>query len=251
MDYLYFLLPIICLIWSSWLWRYCIKSYLEKKRLRAALSTHPKHEQYLLTERFIKEVYGHTGSRRISMRERLRLGLQGDDFTYGEIECLSFMNILDKVRPQSGEIFCDLGCGAGKALIIAALNHPLSQVIGVELLPGLCLLAHEQIEKALSILQAKSKRFANINQDQLSNIRIIQQDFTQFDVTSCHILFINATCLNESTWCKLLKKLNQLNPGCRVIVTSRTLSSPSFQLLDESTQLMSWGLNSVYIYQKR
>ena len=41
------------------------------------------------------------------------------------------------VQVQEGELFCDLGSGAGKACITAKLLQPFSRCVGVELVPGL------------------------------------------------------------------------------------------------------------------
>ena len=47
-----------------------------------------------------------------------------EEFTYGEINFMYFVPLLDYAKPQPGEIFCDLGCGAGRPLIAASLAFP-------------------------------------------------------------------------------------------------------------------------------
>jgi precorrin-6B methylase 2 len=60
------------------------------------------------------------------------------EFTYGEVLFHYFIPILGLAKPKQGEIFWDLGCGAGKPMAIASLMYPmLKKVCGVELLDGL------------------------------------------------------------------------------------------------------------------
>ena len=60
-----------------------------------------------------------------SMLERFDKDLLEDrTFTYGEINFPNFLPMLDFVKPQSDEIFYDLGCGSGQPLMIAALAFP-------------------------------------------------------------------------------------------------------------------------------
>ena len=43
------------------------------------------------------------------------------EFTYGEVVYPSFVPYLHLAKPQAGEVFWDIGCGAAKPLAIAAL----------------------------------------------------------------------------------------------------------------------------------
>ena len=83
-----------------------------------------------------------------SVRDTYNLGLGRDAFTYGEVGELSFLRLLDRIQTLlssnveghrcSTKAFYDLGCGVGKACILAAL-HPIGfcKSVGVELLPGI------------------------------------------------------------------------------------------------------------------
>jgi len=46
-----------------------------------------------------------------------------NEFTYGEIDFINFIPILEKCNIQPGETYWDLGCGAGKSLIAVGLLH--------------------------------------------------------------------------------------------------------------------------------
>ena len=68
--------------------------------------------------------------------------IQQTEFTYGEISFLHFIPIIEAMQPKQSEVFWDLGCGAGKALVTAAIVFPyLGKVRGVELLTGIAQIA--------------------------------------------------------------------------------------------------------------
>jgi precorrin-6B methylase 2 len=59
------------------------------------------------------------------------------------------------VKPKAGEIFWDLGCGAGKPMTIASLCFPeLKGVFGVEILEGLSKIALNMSELIKSISES-------------------------------------------------------------------------------------------------
>ena len=57
---------------------------------------------------------------------------------------MHFIPLLEYIKPQPGDIFYDLGCGAGKPLLAASLAYPDLKVCkGIELLKGLSYIAEE------------------------------------------------------------------------------------------------------------
>eukprot|EP00435_Cladocopium_sp_Y103_P058758 s35_g20.t1 len=95
-----------------------------------------------------------------SYKDTACLGLERDGFTYGEVGLLSFLRLLDRVmslqedfkqnglQAKSRGVFYDLGCGAGKALVLAALHRiGFDRCVGVELLPGLATAARVLAEQ--------------------------------------------------------------------------------------------------------
>lgn len=246
----YAIILINLLIWGTWLWRYHIHWHYLKQKIRAQLKEHPESERYNKIDLFLTRVFSHARSRWISQQDRQQLKKQDDSFTYGEVDCLSFMSTLDKTQPQQGEIFFDLGSGAGKAVMTAALTFDLAQSIGVELLPRLCELAKQRIHKAQTMLSSEETSFSKTSLERLARIQIVTDDFLHVDITHCNILFINATCLSYSTWQNIQNKLLQLKTGSRVIVTSKKILLEPFRLVYQGRTLMSWGMNSIHIYIK-
>jgi hypothetical protein len=57
------------------------------------------------------------------------------EFTYGEVLYMQFTPVIDFVKPKENEIFWDIGCGAARPQLSAALNFPqLKACKGVDLL---------------------------------------------------------------------------------------------------------------------
>ena len=83
-------------------------------------------------------IYASLDTVNISYEERQKEHLlQHQELTYGEIEFLSFLPILNTLRPLPKEKFYDIGCGAGRPLVAASLAYPLVVSVGIELLANL------------------------------------------------------------------------------------------------------------------
>lgn len=235
------LISLSALILIAWCWRYCIKPYFAKNNLQLYFKNHPQGEQLIKTNNKLKQLYKNTHSSFISYRERIKLKIEDDAFTYGEIDFLSFFSILDIVKPKPYEIFYDLGSGSGKAVFAAACYGEISKCYGIELLSNLYQLSNDKIT------QAKS---ANFPLEKISRIQFINKNFFDVDFTNGNIIFINATCLNYISWEKIQEKLLKLQSGSRIIVTTKKILSDEFSILYQGMTLMSWGVNSIHVYQK-
>lgn len=240
----------IGLVWIPWLWRYQLKPHYAKTELDSLLQKHPSKKSHENALFLLKTLYRGVHAKATSLRERKRLSLQEDAFIYGEIDFLSFIFILEKVKPQGDEIFYDLGSGAGKAVFAAALAFPFLKVYGIELLPGLHKIAMMQINKANTLIHLQ-KELTQTYLPRLSTIHFLNDDFLDRDISDGDIIFINATCLTIYTWEAVVQKLLDLKPGSRVIVTTKKIQHEQFTLLSATRELMSWGLNSVNIYLKK
>jgi len=229
-------------IWLPWLYRYQIKPFFAKRKLKKVLASNPRLKTLLKIEKFLFEVYQGVNAKKISTNERVRLNIKDDSFVYGEVTFLAFFNILEKVKPKANEIFYDLGAGTGKPVLAAASFYKISKAYGVELLDGFVDKTNQLKNKAIELAKEKSLK--------LSSIEFIKHDFINLDFSNGDIIFINATCLDYNSWEKLQAKFQKLKVGSRVIVTTKKIESPDFKLISESFEIMSWGVNSVYIYKK-
>ena len=76
---------------------------------------------------------------------------------------MHFIPLLEYVKPAAGDIFYDLGCGAGKPLLVASLAYPDLKVCkGIELLQGLTDIAEKVSTSVMSQCQEKGLKCAPI-----------------------------------------------------------------------------------------
>jgi len=223
-----------------------------KRGFRRKLTSAPiaLERQTERTQEILQTLYQHVHAGEVSFEERQRLGREEDAYIYGEIEFASFYSLLKSIDPKPGEVFYDLGCGSGRAILAATLHFDLSKVCGIEYLPGLCALANEQLKKAIALVQATHDEWTDTFLQRLSRVQVIQDNFLNDDFSDGDIFLIAATCFNYSTWEALVEKLVSVKPGSRIMVATKKIKHPQFTLIAERFELMSWGMNSVQVYLK-
>jgi len=78
----------------------------------APSATYPPHVQ--VASKVYNEALQGVDANNTSFQERMISELlEVREFTYGEVNFANFLPMLDFVRPKSGEVFYDLGCGSG------------------------------------------------------------------------------------------------------------------------------------------
>jgi precorrin-6B methylase 2 len=164
-------------------------------------------------------------------------------FTYGEITFLSFSHILSMSGPKAQDVFCDLGSGAGKAVIAASLLYPFERCVGIELVPDLYQLSMQKKDALKTILQNNTTLTG-------APIDFFNQDLLHTPLHTFDVLYVNATCFIGDMWEHLQTKLREVKTGARIIMVSRFLHDPSFQLQHRLKQTMSWGDCSILIFIK-
>lgn len=247
MNFWIFFIIVNVLIWIPWTWRYCLKPYKVKKQLTKEFKAREDYPYLIKNIGLLISLYQGMNTYNVSREARNKLALEDNDFIYGEIEFMSFFTILESLTPQKTDIFYDLGSGCGKAVFAAALFFDFRKTCGVELLPPLVEFANMQKEKLKKIISPPPTDY----QQKVARIHFVCNNFLTYDFLDGTIIFINATSFNLSTWEQLVAKLTLLKSGTRVITTTKKLLHPSFTLLAEKRELMSWGMNSVHIYVKK
>jgi hypothetical protein len=196
--------------------------------------------------KIFKKLYEGINAMAISLKQRNELKIREDStYTYGEVTFYSFANILETAKPKPGEIFYDLGSGGGKAVFIAGLIYDFSKCCGVEKLPDL----YQLCEGLLYKLQTMPELPQYLPFKKIT-IQFVNEDLLAYDFTDGDIIFINATCFRGEMWDLIVAKLSKLKSGARVILGSKKLESGGFKLIHANFHLMSWGMNSVFIYEK-
>lgn len=76
-----------------------------------------------------------------------------DRFGYQPIPYAAFAMALQTIQAGANDVFVDLGCGLGRAVILAGMG-PFQRVVGVEISPQLCALARRNVCRARRRLQA-------------------------------------------------------------------------------------------------
>lgn len=246
----FFALGIVIIIALIWSYRYIIRPYFEKRKLRDWMGLQNSGREFQLNEQIFQTLYHGVDASGVSRAERNRLKIDSDEFIYGEIEFPAFVAILDSVQPKQFERFYDLGCGVGKAVFAAALCYEFDKTCGIELLPGLYNIANRQIENLQRIVSLHGPQFAQSYQSKINSIRFINEDILNCDFSDADIIFINATCFNPTTWVAIVQKFLLLKVGARIIMTTKKLDNAAFRTIYNTQYLMSWGMNSVNAYEK-
>lgn len=217
--------------------------YFEKKTLIRQMRERPDWENIEKVATLLTKLFKRNTAELRSVLFRKIHHVTNHDFIYGEIDFLSFHNILEKTNPKPNEIFYDLGSGAGKAVFAAALYCNFSKCCGIELLSPL-------YNKALNTLAKAQIKLKNNQSDlkKISTIQFIQDSFLEYDFHDANVIYIAATCFGETTWESLINKITTLPSGTRIIVATKNIQHERFDLIYQGAEIMSWGLCLVSIY---
>ena len=89
------------------------------------------------------------------------LGLQNPEYVhYQAISYSDLRQLLEGIEIGSKDVFLDLGAGMGRAVCFAA-TYPFRAVIGVELVPELCSIARQNIERIRHRMRCREVEIVN------------------------------------------------------------------------------------------
>ena len=162
------------------------------------------------------------------------------DYTYGEIELLSFIALIALTHPNENTQFYDLGSGVGKAVIACAMVFDIKKSCGIELFANL---ADAALVQKITLERTPGyERSAQC-------IQFIQEDILKADLSEATLIFINSTAFIGDFWEELSQKLAEVAIGATIITISKQLTSTAF-VVKRTTQVnMSWGIATAYIQE--
>ena len=197
------------------------------------------NERYLPQYRLFKAVYEDVEGSSVSQLERRRLDVSNkSEFTYGEVEFAHMIPLLELCNIKAGEVFWDLGCGAGKCLLTVALLYPeLKSCSGIEFLPQL----HELCQSTLSALPTTEKH---------APIKVIHGDMLEVDWSNADIIFTSSICFPEELINGIFEKAQQLKVGTRIMTLKSFPVNDFFDVKYSVRVKMTWGKTGLYILEK-
>ena len=194
------------------------------------------YEKYEIFKTLFAKVEGSS----ISQNERKRMNCTGkSEFTYGEVDFVHIAPIFELCKPKDGEVFWDLGCGAGKCMVAMALLYPnMAKIAGVEFLD----LLYESCENT-------ANQFRNIVKDG-PGIEVYHGDMLKTDWSDADILFSSSICFPNELIEGILEKSHSLKKGARFITLKNFPMNSIFEVKYSTRVKMTWGKTGVYVLEK-
>lgn len=173
--------------------------------------------------------------------------------------CVDLCLCVSRYLCLSDCIFADLGCGGGKVIIATAAllsSTRCKQVIGIELISSLCQYAEQRKHQLQQLINTSTNGI--IIPLNLPAIDIIHDDFLTNNIWhQANIIFMCSTLFTNDMMITLSKQCESTGIGTYIITVSQPLllpinsTQPMFVLLSKTSMPMSWGMATVYIYQKQ
>ena len=185
----------------------------------------------------------------LSLKARRAKKLDSREFTYGEVNFHTWIEVLRRANPKRGEKFVDLGSGLGKAVFAAHLFFPFGMSVGIEFLEDLHRSAEQALQKfdsQIRTLLDESKRSQRIS---FENKNLLHAQWKDADV-----VFFSASSFSDATIESVSAKCAQLKPGARIITIVRRLVDPDellFKEIDRVHCQMSFGPSTAIVYERK
>jgi len=152
------------------------------------------------------------------------------ELMYGETPVVTAVRLFRMAGLGPGGKLMDLGAGRGRALLGARWLG--AQALGIELM-----------EKHVSLTAAMMKR---------AGAELRQGSFLEVPLEGATVIYVNWTALGADTKRRLVERFKQCPPGTRFVVTTRPIEDDvAFFLVRRRLGLFTWGLENVYIHERR
>lgn len=164
-----------------------------------------------------------------SVRRVKATGQTQRELMYGEAPILTAAWHFWRAGLRPGMQLVDLGAGRGRALIAARVLGARAR--GVELLPEHVSLVAEPLARAGATL--------------------VEGDALAAEVQDSDLVFLNWCAFSDETKRRIATRLQACRPGTRVVAVTRALEHEDFAVIARRFGLFSWGLEWVYVQEKR
>lgn len=152
---------------------------------------------------------------------------------YGETSWLTLRHLMAVIQPTPTDVFCDLGCGAGRNLFYMRICHDL-KVVGIEWLTALADVI-EQVQQTIHLSDVESRI----------------EDFLTASLTGITIVYITANGLDRSALNQLSQHLQTQSDIRWVLSVGKPLTFTYFERYGVYRLWFSWGRDWVYMYQRK
>ena len=180
----------------------------------------------------------------VSLNSKKRQSTNDPNYTYGEINFDSFVEILKLCNPSPNSTFYDLGSGTGKAIIVAYLTNSFSKITGVEIIHEL----HETATLIKTKLEEPLAKFGNLLST--APIHFIEDSLFNTNINDADIIFMNSTCYGEKMMYDIAKLLKDIKIGTKIITFSKRIPALEYFIFHKEKHKMGWGTISVFIQEK-
>jgi hypothetical protein len=168
-------------------------------------------------------------------------------FCYTEVLPGAFLELIANLKNfdigfNESSIFIDIGCGIAKNVLLIGVMNVFKRSIGIEINDGL-------YKKGLELLKAFNKQLRSpIDQTEME---LIRGDATYIDWSYASLVYIQATCFDDSMLERISSIANKLFPSSIVIMIGRKLFDELyFDLIGITKVQYVTGELPVFIYRK-
>lgn len=166
---------------------------------------------------------------------------RGSSPIYGEIMPAATMRLLEHLALRPKDVLFDLGSGAGKLVLHAAVAHRLRRLVGVELVKE----RHRMAQVALE--RAKAQRVLRTK-----GVELLCRDFMRVDWSEASVVYTCSTAFPADLMRRLLRRASKMGPGTRFVTLQDFDDNPWFDLEEVLRLDMSWRRRGkVHIYRRR
>jgi hypothetical protein len=200
---------------------------MEERKVR---STFYKNPLFKKADLVLKKAYEGKSPYFIS-KQFLEERKEEEVHTYGETPLTALYQILKECHVTKEDVFLDLGCGRGRTVLFTAAYFGIKS-IGADWIESFC----ELSKKAASSLP----------------ITFISEEILSTNLEDATIIYFYSLFMDEHSFSLMIKKLEGLKKGTRVITISYPLLDYSKEFTSHHLENLSfpWGKTSVHINTK-